>query len=264
MKKIFYVILPSVAIFVILMNMLYGHLLFVSTSDQVINKYEVYVHLQPDWNLDQKNMVFDITNLWYKEDSTINSEKENNNNHNFNELRFLGNKSFVELKHDFSDCQDEWKPLLYRKVVDTLRYEIETIQGKQIISDPETPMYPIVENESYDKIEQQLRIKEGFSQFIPICTSKEKTWYDYSIKIDSDNLGFDVYFVPSLIEQNDFHDPTKKFDFYLETNCHAQNMKSFTGSCDDVEQKSGLLIIIPNILDKPLTKVFVTLKEKEF
>ena len=58
MKNIFYGIFPIVAILVILMNMLYGHTLLASTSEEVANKYEVYVHLQPEWNIPQKKYSF--------------------------------------------------------------------------------------------------------------------------------------------------------------------------------------------------------------
>jgi len=124
-------------------------------------------------------------------------------------------------------------------------------------------VYPEIENDSYDGVEQQLKIKDGFSQFIPICTSKESTSYDYSIKIDSDDLGFDVYFVSSIDERNDFHDSEGNFDFYTADGCYSKNKKSYSGTCNDVGKNSGLLIVIPDELDRPLTKVFVTLKENK-
>jgi len=153
--------------------------------------------------------------------------------------------------------------MLYRKAVDTVRHEIEFFQGKQLNSDPEISAYPDVENKSYDGIKQQLLIKDGYSQFIPICTSKENTSYDYSIKTDSNAVGFDVYFVESINERNDFHDSESDFDFYTEDGCFAKNKKSFSGICENVGKRSGLLVVIPDALDKPLTKVFVTLIENE-
>ncbi|HUU47250.1 MAG TPA: hypothetical protein VMW55_00545 [Nitrosopumilaceae archaeon] len=262
MKKIFYGIIPVVTILIILMNMLYGHTLIASASEEVANKYEVYVHLQPDWNMPQKNILFEITNSWYNTDSSKTTFEKNVFNHNYNELQYLGDKSYVELKHDFSDCQDEWQPMLYRKAVDTVRHEIEFFQGKQLNPDPEISVYPDIENKSYDGVEQQLMIIDGFSQFIPICTSKEHTSYDYSIKTDSNNVGFDVYFVSSVDERNHFHN-SENFEFYTSDGCFAKNKKSFSGSCDNVGNVSGLLIVIPDVLDRPLTKVFVTLKENE-
>ena len=262
MKKIFYGILPALAILVILINMLYGHMLFVSASDQAVNKYEIYVHLEPDWNLHQKNILFEITNSWNK-DSDQNTMESKIRDHNYNEVQNIGDKSYVELKHSFSNCQDEWHPMLYRKAVDSVRQEVEVLQGKQLQSDSTLPMYSNFENESYDEVEQQQKIKEGFSQFIPICTKNEITSYDYSVKIDSDSLGFDVYFVSSVDKRDDFHNPETDFDFYYSVGCYANNKKSFTGTCNDVGKNSGLLVIVPTSLDKPLTKVFVTLKERE-
>ena len=156
MKNIYYGILPAVVFLFILMNAFYGHTIFVSASEQVVNKYDVYVHLQPEWNVYQKNILFEITNAWYKADSSQTKFEKNVVNHNYNELQYIGDKSYVELKHDFSDCQEVWQPILYRKAVDTLRNEIEFFQGKQLISDPVVPMYPDIENKSYDKDEQQL------------------------------------------------------------------------------------------------------------
>ncbi len=262
MKNIYYGILPAVAILLILINALYGHTLFVSDSEQVVNKYDIYVHLQPEWNSYQKNILFEITNSWYKTDSSKTTFEKISVNHNYNELQHLGDKSYVELKHSFSSCQDEWQPVLYRKVVDTVRHEIEFFQGKQLSPDPKISVYPDIENESYDTIQQQLKIKDGFSQFIPICTSKEITSYDYSIKTDSDEVGFDVYFISSLVEQSDFHDSDNDFDFYPTESCYGNNKKSYSGTCNNVGKNSGLLIAFPDELSKPLTKVFVTLKEK--
>ena len=124
-------------------------------------------------------------------------------------------------------------------------------------------MYPDIENESYNRVEQQLKIRDGFSQFIPICTSKEITSYNYSIKTDSNVVGLDVYFVSSIDERNNFHDSDNDFDFYTADGCFAKNKKSFSGFCDNVGNNSGLLIVIPDELDKPLTKISVTLKENK-
>jgi len=243
--------------------MLYGHTLIASASEDVVNKYEVYIHLQPEWNKDQKNILFEVTNYWSKLNADKSSFEKNVENHNFNKLQYIGEKSYVELKHDFTDCQEDWQPMLYRKAIDAVRHEIEFLQGGQLSSDPEISVYPDIENESYDKDDQQLKVRDGFSQFIPICTSKNQTSYDYSIKTDSNNVGFDVYFVTSIEEQNDFHDSMDSFDFYTSGDCFAKNKKSFSGYCENVDKNSGLLIVIPDVLDKPLTKIFVTLKEKK-
>ena len=200
MKKVLYGIIPIVAFCIIFVNAFFGHLIFVSETEHVANKYSIYAHLQPEWNSDSKNIIFEVTNSWYKAD------KENNINHainadakkyNENQLNYLNGKSYVELKHEFSDCQEEWQPMLYRKAVDTVRHEIEYVQGKQLSSDPTIAIYPDITNVNYDESEQQQKIKNGYAQFIPICTSNDFTSYDYSVKTDNTDLGFDVYFVPS-------------------------------------------------------------------
>jgi len=238
LKGIFYVVIPTAAIIVILLNILFGHLLFVSATEQVINKYDIYVHLQPEWNSDNKNILFAITHLWYKEQSSETKNKNTLVDHNYNELQYLQNKSYVMLKHRFSDCQDEWNPILYRKVVDTVRHEIEYAQGKQ-----------------------QLKLKDGYVQYIPICTSKDFSSYDYSIKTDNMDMGFDVYFVNSSSQLENFFN--SKFDYYKEPGCFAQNKKSFSGTCNGIKKDGGLLIVFPDEFKPWVTKVTVNLYEKE-
>ena len=43
--------------------------------------------------------------------------------------------------------------------------------------------------------------------------------------------------------------------------CYAKNKKSFSGTCDNMGKTSGLLIVIPDELDRPLTNISVGLKE---
>ncbi len=262
MKPIFYMILPVIAFSVIFVNAFFGHLIFASESNQVVNKYTVYVHLLSEWDSDSKNIIFDVTNSWYK------SNKENSVNHifnaeskeyNTNQLQKINDKSYVELKHEFSDCQEEWQPMLYRKAVDTIRHEIEYVQGQQLSSDPSVSIYPNIENKNYDNSEQQSKIKNGYTQFFPICTSKEITSYDYSIKIDNKDLGFDVYFVSSSIQRENFGN--SEFNSYTESGCYGQNKQSFSGTCKNIKKDSGLLVIFPDELKPWITKVTINLYE---
>ena len=262
MKKTLYVIIPIIAFCIIFVNAFFGHLIFVSETQEVLNKYSVYVHLLSEWKSDSKNVIFDVTNSWHK------SNKPNNVNHvfdaeskeyNINQLHETNGKSFVELKHEFSDCQEEWQPMLYRKVVDAVRHEIEYVQGKQLSTDPSVSVYPDVENKNYDNIEQQLKIQDGFAQFFPICTSKDTTSYDYSVKTDNKDLGFDVYFVSSSLQRENFSD--SKFNHYSGTGCYGQNKLSYSGTCNNVGKNSGLLVVFPDDLIPWTTKVKVNLYE---
>jgi len=262
MKPIFYIILPVIAFSIIFVNAFFGHLIFASESNQVVNKYTVYVHLLSEWDSDSKNIIFDVTNSWYK------SNKENNVNHifnaefkeyNTNQLQKINDKLYVELKHEFSDCQEEWQPMLYRKAVDTIRHEIEYVQGQQLSSDPSVSIYPNIENKNYDNSEQQSKIKNGYTQFIPICTSKEITSYDYSIKTDNKDLGFDVYFVSSSIQRENFGN--SEFNSYTESGCYGQNKQSYSGTCKNIQKDGGLLVIFPDELKPWTTNVTINLYE---
>ena len=266
MNKLFYGIIPVIAFVIIFVNAFFGHLIFVSDAEQVSNKYSVYAHLQPEWNSDSKNIIFDVTNSWYKTDSdndglsnhTLNAESKV---YNTNQLQYVNEKPYVELKHEFSDCQEEWQPMLYRKAVDSVRHEIEYIQGKQLNSNSDTIIYPDIDNPNYDNVQQQSKIKNGYAQFIPICTSKSLTSYDYSIKTDNTDLGFDVYFVPSSVSQSNLS--SMDFNYYEESGCFGQNKQSFSGTCNNVEKNSGLLVILPDELDPWITKITINLNEKE-
>ncbi len=261
MNKIFYIIIPIVAFSIIFLNAFFGHLIFVSDTQQVINKYSVYVHLLSEWNSNSKNIIFEVTNSWYKSDkSNVNRVFDAESiEYNTNQLEKINGKSFVELKHAFSDCQEEWQPMLYRKAVDNIRHEIEYVQGNQLSTNPDVSVYPNIENNNYDNSEQQSKIKNGYVQFFPICTSKDITSYDYSVKTDNHNLGFDVYFVPSSIQRENF--PNSDFDFYNESGCFGQNKKSFSGTCKNIKKDSGLLVIFPDELVPWTTKVTVNLYE---
>ena len=259
MKNIFYVIIPAVAFLLILSNALFGHLLFASDTEQVANKYSIYVHLQPEWNSNSKNLIFDVTNSWFKAESNE-KIKTDESTYNTNQLQYINGKSFVELKHDFSECQDEWLPILYGKAIDTVRHEIEYLQGNQLSTDPEISIYPDVANKNYDSNSQRQKIKDGYAQFIPICTSNEITSYDYSIKTNNDDIGFDVYFVSSEQRLDDFFN--SDFVYYSQPGCFGENKKSFSGTCENLGKGSGLLVIVPDELKPWVTKITVNLYEK--
>ena len=168
MRKILYVVIPIIAFSIIFVNAFFGHLIFASETQEVLNKYSVYIHLLSEWKSDSKNIIFDVTNSWYK------SGKASMVNHvfdaefkeyNVNQLHEINGKSYVELKHEFSDCQEEWQPMLYRKAVDTVRHEIEYVQGQQLSTDPSVSVYPDIENKNYDSLQQQSKIRNGFAQF---------------------------------------------------------------------------------------------------
>ncbi len=256
--------IPVIVFLIIFVNAFFGHLIFASETQQVVNKYSVYVHLLSNWHSDSKNIIFEVTNSWYKLDKASNVNHAFNaesKKYNTNQLQEINDKSYVELKHEFSDCQEEWQPMLYRKVVNAIKHEIENVQGQQIKTDPDVSVYPDIKNGNYDDLEQQLKIKDGYIQFFPICTSKNVTSYDYSIKTNNKDLGFDVYFVSSSIQREYF--ANSEFDHYAESGCFGQNKQSYSGTCMNIKKDSGLLVVFPDDLKPLTTKVTINLYEKE-
>jgi hypothetical protein len=271
LKTIFYVIIPIVAFILIFLNAFFGHLLFESPYGQDINKYSIYVHLQSGWNSYPRNILYEITNVWSNPKPESNSSTFNYDpsiseslvtDYNSNELQFQNQKPFVELKHEFSDCEISWKPVLYRHAIDSIRNDIEYMQGKQLNQDPYVQVFPNVVNIQYDSKTQQELIKQSFAQFIPICTTGNSTSYDFSVSINDENIGFDVYFVPSKNQLDSFIS-SKTFDFYPQNGCYAKNMHSYSGTCNNVGSNSGLLILVPDKLDLAVTKININLHEKK-
>lgn len=267
MKTILYVLIPSAAFVLILMNALFGHLLYDSPYGQDINKYSIYVHLQSGWQSYPGNILFEITDVWSNPNATSDSNSFNydpsvsmSTDYNYNQLEFQNEKSFVELRHEFSNCEISWKPIIYRHAIDVIRNNIEFLQGKQLNNDPYVQIFPDVPNKKYDSQKQQELIKQGFVQFIPICTAQNSTSYDYSISINDEDIGFDVYFVSSKQQLDNFL-TSQSFEFYDQKDCFATNQQSFSGSCKNVDSGSGLLIFVPDDLGLSVTKIKVNLHE---
>ena len=267
MNKKFYIFIPLVIFSIIVINAFFGHLIFDFGSEGDINKYSVYIHLQPEWQSYPKNIIFDVTTVWTNPESSTNNpffdpevDVQLKTEYNVNELQYVNEKSYVELKHEFSDCKNDWKPILYRRGIDTVRSHLSNLMGTQLNSEPYAAVYPTIQNNEYDISEQKSKLDSGYSHFVPICTSKEVTSYDFSVKMNDEKLGFDVYFVPSISELENYRQ-NNNFDFYKQNSCYGNNLQSFSGTCNQVEKNSGLLIIVPDELHNSLTKIVVNLKE---
>lgn len=262
MRTSFYIIIPIAIFSIVFVNALFGHLIFTSDDSQTTTKYSVYVHLLSDWRSDSKNIIFDVTNSWHHpgsgdQDLVFDAESKKYNTNSIQEVR---GKQYVELKHEFSDCTEEWQPVLYRKAVDAAHYGIEYVLGSQLSENPDILIYPDVDNVNYDNPAQQSKIKNGHAQFFPACTSKDHTSYDYSIRTNNKDIGFDVYFVPSPKQAETFSG--EDFEYYLEPGCHGQNKQSYSGTCDNIQKNGGLLVILPDELRQSTTKVTVNMYEK--
>ncbi len=242
---------------------------FSTSTGQDINKYSTYIHFQPEWESYPRNILFDVTTVWSNPNSGTNNPfydygivADLERQYTPNELRYLYGKSYVELNHELSDCQSNWKPIAYRHTFDTLNHQYDNFAGIQRNSDPYVVVYSLHSNNEYGISEQETKLKSGYSQFIPICITKDVTSYDYSVKINDEHIGFDVYFVPSISQRENYHQNYDSFEYYENEGCFGQNYQRFSGTCENVGKDSGLLIIIPDELNRAVTKITVNLHEK--
>ena len=269
MKKVFYAIIPITAFVIVLLNAFFGHHLFGTPYDQDINKYSIYVHLQDEWKSYPGNILFDVTNVWSNPDPESDAKSHSLDpsdisaltSYNQNQLQYQHQKSYVELKHEFSNCETNWKPILYRIAADTLRNKIEQMQGTQLNDDPYVLKFPNILNTKYGIEEQNDLSKQGYIQFIPICTTKDSTSYEYAVSVNDHNIAFDVYFVSSQ-EQVSSYLTNDFFEYYSQEGCFAKNYHSYSGTCNDIGKNSGLMIFLPDIMESSLTKVRISLHEK--
>ena len=223
------------------------------------NKYSNYVHLQPEWDSYPRNILFDITTQWnknYKYNSLDETKPHQGAQQRINQLQYLEDKPYLEVKYDYIDCSYQWIHYA-RQGSDMFASYLDYITGKQKESDNFTTFSNI---QNTDLKNKEFDSTNVYSQFIPICTSKENTSFDYGVRIDDKELSFDVYFVSSIKEKYNFHHDPDAFTHYSEKGCSGEKYQSFSGTCS-VNQDAGLLIIIPDDLQRSLTKVTVKLKE---
>lgn len=261
------IVLPIIAFLLIITNAFFGHLIYGSLYKEDINKYSIYVHLQPDWKSYPSNILFDVTNVWKNHDSADSklalSESDPGvklEDYNENKLQYVNGKSYVELEHQFNNCSTSWRPILYRYAIDSIQGQIENLEGIRLNNDPYVTQFATVKNTNYDDASQKIKSSEGFMKFIPICTTKEKTSYEFNIKTNDPDMAFDVYFIKSKEQLENFQNP-ESFSYYKEDGCFGINYESFRGVCKNVDSESGILIVIPDDLHQNLTKFTVNLHE---
>jgi hypothetical protein len=167
--------------------------------------------------------LFDVTNVWSNLDPKLDAKSFSINPYdismlidfNSNQFQYQHQKSYVKPKHEFSNCESNWKPVLYRYTIDNLRNKIESIQEIQLNDNPYVSIFPNTSNTNYDVENQREFVKQGYVQFIPICIACESTSYEYDISLNDRNIAFDVYFVPSQDEMINYL-KSDSFRFYAQ------------------------------------------------
>ena len=217
------------------------------------NEYANYVHFQPEWKSYPRNLIIDVTTTWEREVIPGKEEQSDISKHGAkqkqNDLQYVNSKPVVAVQYDYRDCESQW--FHYAKTgLDFIGYQLNFFDEK----------IP-VPNYTYSDKSQKQKLKNGFAQFIPICTSKESTNYEYTVSVNDDTIGFDVYFVPSYVQQWYYFLYPVNFEYYSSDGCSANNFQRFSGTCDGVDKNGGLLIVIPDELSRPMTKISVRLLE---
>lgn len=226
-----------------------------TVSVEQINEYANYVHFQPEWNSYPRNLIIDVTTFWEREFASGQHEEPDISKHGAksrqNTLQYVNGKPIVAVQFDYMDCQSQW--FHYAKTgLDLLGNNLALFNAKKQIK-----------NSAYSDDSQRLKLENGFAQFVPICTSKNSTSYEYKVSINDDSIGFDVFFVPSSVQQWNYFLFPEHFEHYISEGCFGHNYQKFSGICQNVTGSSGLLIVIPDELSRPMTKITVDMFEKQ-
>ena len=238
-------------------------------EDMSVNRHSLYVHLDPVWNSYPSNIVFDVTSTWNKSNAVLDDSQKYvpfdetlPDNYGTNELDSMHEKSFVRLSHQNNQCQYNFQPHHYRSTVDVIRQNIEVAMGLQLTNDPYNIQFPNVKNTLYSDSQQESKLPTAFAHFIPICMISDISNFDYSIRIDDKTIGANLYFVPSISEYESYKE-TGTFFYYTEPGCFAKNLISYSGTCSNVTQDSGIMIILPDDVSRSLVKVTLNIYEQK-
>ena len=171
---------------------------------------------------------------------------------------------FIEVGLGDSNCGDGmWQPYSEKYTTNIMTHEIGHVLGFDHVNDPDSIMYPTAINWEYGNVETKKTLTSGYAYFQPICTSKDVTTFDWHVSSDDPTYGFDVYFVPSKNEFNNWIDG-ESFDYFDGDGCYAENMLSVGGTCEGLTQDSGLLVVMGDTATEPLTDITLNLQENNF
>jgi hypothetical protein len=233
--------------------------------------YRVYVDPLPSWASYAGNVMYDATKAWetanpglrfYKADSQRDADilvkwvKEFGGEH----VGYTFGQRLIEVGLGDSNCRGIWQPYSPKYISFIMAHELGHVLGHEHSSDPQSLMYPIALNREYGVEELEYTLTKGYARFIPLCTIKNITSYEYSVSTGDGRSGFSVYFVPSSTELTKWSNG-KGFSHYSAKGCFGEGYTKYSGMCERVEKQGGLLVI----MDKnagPLTKVNVKLLEK--
>lgn len=216
------------------------------------NTYYVYIDPLPEWADYASNVMYESTTYWQQVNPQLNFfkvEDPKDADLKINWVKDFGQEHigyaygsrFIEVGLGDSNCLETWNPYSSKHVASIMKHEIGHILGLEHSSDPNNIMYPSTQDTEYGIIELDFTLKENQIQFIPICTSKDVTTFDYNVSTSTEN-GFDVFFVPSIDEMNNWSE-NQYLRHYENDECFAEGYLEFGGTCNGIRKGSGLLIM---------------------
>ena len=204
---------------------------------------------------DTANVSFNVVNT-PDVDTVIISWKETLPN---NYDGYTTNQKQVEIALGSYGCDKNWRAYDSKSVRDILIHEIGHVLNLGHAIDKSNIMYPMIYSAKFAPVDTTITIDTKDSAFIKTCSFSADPAYKYVVKAQDTTKKFDLFFVPSDAEKQRF-DAGKKFDYYSDINCIGLSKSVQSGTCKNVVDTGGLLII--NSENKEKITVTVHVEEK--
>ena len=229
----------------------------------------VYVQIDelPEWADYASNVMYLSTESWKEANEGLEFwVVENSSDADFRvqwvkdfggeKVGYAYGNQFIEVGLGDSDCLNKWNPYSEKYISHIMKHEIGHIFGHEHDNNPDSIMYPIALNREYGLVEEEYRLTEGYGQFIPFCTIKDLTSYDFSISTTDETYGFDYYIIPSINEFDKWVEG-EVFQHYSNKDCFGEGWLTISGTCKGVSAGSGIMVLVDSELTTPLVTITV-------
>jgi len=215
-------------------------------------KYSIYVEPIPKWSSDVSGEVNSAMKFW-KEAAGVNFNVVNAPNTDTviiswkktlpnNYDGYTTNQKQVDVALGSYGCDKNWRAYDSKSVRDILIHELGHTLNLGHAMDKSNIMYPMIYSEKFAPVDTIITIDTKDSAFIKTCSFSADPSYKYAVKAQDTTKKFDLFFVPSETEKQMF-DAGKKFDYYSDINCIGLGKSVQSGTCKNVVDTGGLLII---------------------